>query len=107
MGEDLERNKAVVREHFHALDSGEYSSLSRLHDPAGRNHAPGPFDLSDWPEEGGTTSDRGWSCEGSISERSKSGSGWGPRRVANSLPLSSIIADCRCGVKSFRMLLQK
>ena len=52
MGEDLERNKAVVREHFHALDSGEYSSLSRLHDPAGRNHAPGPFDLSDWPEEG-------------------------------------------------------
>jgi ketosteroid isomerase-like protein len=49
---DGERNKAVVRQHFKALASGDFSDLERIHHPAGRNHAPAPFDLSEWPSEG-------------------------------------------------------
>jgi ketosteroid isomerase-like protein len=52
MTNDLDRNKGLVRAHFEALDTGNYDALDRLHDPAGRNHAPGPFDLSEWPAEG-------------------------------------------------------
>ncbi|MDQ6709348.1 MAG: ester cyclase [Candidatus Dormibacteraeota bacterium] len=49
---DVESNKAVVREHFKALASGDFSDLERIHHPDGRNHAPASFDLSDWPSEG-------------------------------------------------------
>lgn len=52
MTNDLDRNKSLVRAHFEALETGNYASLDRLHDSAGRNHAPGPFDLSEWPAEG-------------------------------------------------------
>ena len=49
---DLDRNKDVVRAHFAALSSGDYAALESVHDPDGRNHAPGPWDLSEWPPEG-------------------------------------------------------
>lgn len=52
MTDDLDRNKDVVRTHFAALNSGDYEVLDRIHDPAGRNHAPAPFDLSEWLPEG-------------------------------------------------------
>jgi predicted ester cyclase len=52
MSDDLDRNKHLVRIHFDALGSGDYAALESIHDPAGRNHAPGPFDLSAWPAEG-------------------------------------------------------
>jgi predicted ester cyclase len=52
MSGDLDRNKDAVRAHFAALNSGDYASLESIHDPAGRNHAPGAFDLSEWPPEG-------------------------------------------------------
>ena len=52
MTDDLDRNRDVVRAHFAALDSGDYEALDRIHAPAGRNHAPAPFDLSEWPLEG-------------------------------------------------------
>lgn len=52
MSSDLESNKKVVRAHFEALATGDYEVLDRLHDPSGRNHAPAPFDLSEWPPGG-------------------------------------------------------
>lgn len=52
MTNDLERNKDIVRAHFEALATGDYQALDRLHDVSGRNHAPAPFDLSEWPPDG-------------------------------------------------------
>ncbi len=52
MGDHLTRNKDVVRVHFRALSSGDAATFEATHDPAGMNHAPGPFDLSLWPDEG-------------------------------------------------------
>ena len=45
-------NKDVVRAHFAALNGGDADAFAATHDPRGRNHAPAPFDLSDWPPEG-------------------------------------------------------
>ena len=52
MSGDLDRNKDVIRAHFAALSSGDYAALESIHHPEGRNHAPGPFDVSAWPPEG-------------------------------------------------------
>lgn len=52
MSGDLDRNKDAVRSHFAALATCDYAALASIHDPDGRNHAPGPFDLSPWPPEG-------------------------------------------------------
>jgi predicted ester cyclase len=52
MGEVQDRNKDVVRTHFAALSSGDADAFADTHDPAGMNHAPAPFDLSDWPPSG-------------------------------------------------------
>lgn len=48
----MDRQKAAVRAHFAALSSGDYTRLDSIHDPDGRNHAPAPFDLSEWQPEG-------------------------------------------------------
>ena len=52
MTDALTRNKDVVRTHFWALSSGDGATFEATHDPAGINHAPAPFDLSLWPDEG-------------------------------------------------------
>ena len=52
MPDDLDRNKDMVRAHFAALVSGDYAAIESIHDPDGRNHALGAFDLSEWPPEG-------------------------------------------------------
>ena len=52
MSEVQARNKDVVRTHFAALASGDADAFAATHDPEGRNHAPAPFDLSEWPAEG-------------------------------------------------------
>lgn len=52
MGEVEARNKAVVRAHFAALARGDADAFADTHHPEGRNHAPAPFDLSEWPPEG-------------------------------------------------------
>ncbi len=52
MSEVQARNKEVVRTHFAALASGDAEAFAATHDPDGRNHAPAPFDLSEWPSEG-------------------------------------------------------
>lgn len=49
---DIERNKDAVRLHFEVLNTGEYATLSDLHDSDARNHAPAAFDLSTWQPEG-------------------------------------------------------
>ncbi len=48
----LDDNKQLIRTHFAALNGGDVEAFAATHDPAGRNHAPGPFDLSEWPPEG-------------------------------------------------------
>ncbi len=48
----LEANKEIVRRHFHALNTRNYSELDEIHRDDGRNHAHSAFDLSDWPPEG-------------------------------------------------------
>jgi len=48
----LELNKQVVRNHFQALNKGNYQLLDKIHHPQGRNHAQGAFDLTEWPEDG-------------------------------------------------------
>jgi predicted ester cyclase len=52
MGEVEARNKDVVRAHFAALARGDADAFADTHHPQGRNHAPAPFDLSEWPPEG-------------------------------------------------------
>ncbi len=52
MGAEQDRNKDVIRAHFAALNVGDADAFADTHDPGGRNHAPAPFDVSDWPEEG-------------------------------------------------------
>jgi len=49
---EQDRNKDVVQAHFAALSSGDADGFASTHDPRGRNHAPGPFDLSAWPPDG-------------------------------------------------------
>jgi predicted ester cyclase len=46
------RNKNVIRAHFAALNNGDADAFADTHDPHGRNHAPAPFDVSEWPPEG-------------------------------------------------------
>ena len=48
----LDRNRRAVSAHFAALDSGDFAMLDDIHDHTGRNHAPAPFDLAEWPAEG-------------------------------------------------------
>jgi predicted ester cyclase len=50
--DQLEANKQLVRIHFQALNDQDYQLLDKIHDPHGRNHAQGAFDLSEWPQEG-------------------------------------------------------
>jgi predicted ester cyclase len=52
VGEEQVLNKEVVRRHFSALSAGDADAFAATHDPDGVNHAPAPFDLSDWPAEG-------------------------------------------------------
>ena len=52
MGEEQVLNKEVVRRHFSALSAGDADAFAATHDPDGVNHAPAPFDLSDWPSAG-------------------------------------------------------
>jgi len=52
VGDEQDRNKDVVRTHFAALSRGDADAFADTHDPYGLNHAPAPFDLSDWPPEG-------------------------------------------------------
>jgi predicted ester cyclase len=49
---EQDRNKEVVQAHFAALSRGDADGFASTHDPQGRNHAPGPFDVSAWPPEG-------------------------------------------------------
>ena len=51
MGEEA-RNKDVIRALTAALNSGDADAFADLHDPQGVNHAPAPFDLTDWPAAG-------------------------------------------------------
>ena len=44
--------EAVVREWFGVFNSGDYAVLERIHSNTCHNHAPGPFDVSEWPAEG-------------------------------------------------------
>jgi predicted ester cyclase len=52
MADERDRNKAVVRAHFAALNAGDADAFADTADPDGRNHAPAPFDLSEWPANG-------------------------------------------------------
>lgn len=47
-----DRNKATIRAHFQALDAGDAAAFGATHAADGINHAPAPFDLSDWPAAG-------------------------------------------------------
>ena len=50
--DDLERNKALIRTYWDAVNAEDYATLASLHDPAARNHAPAAFDLTEWPPDG-------------------------------------------------------
>ena len=52
MADFVRQNKAVVMQHFEALNNRSYEDLDEVHDHGGRNHAHGAFDLSEWPDEG-------------------------------------------------------
>ena len=52
MSEVQAQNKDVIRAHFAALNAGDADAFADTHDPQGRNHAPAPFDLSEWPPDG-------------------------------------------------------
>lgn len=44
--------KRVIEEWFEVFNTGEVDRLGRIHAATCRNHAPGPFDLDEWPGEG-------------------------------------------------------
>ena len=50
--DDLERNKALIRTYWDAVNAEDYATLESIHHPAARNHAPAAFDVSEWPSEG-------------------------------------------------------
>ncbi len=54
MDEQRSSGEAAVREWFGVFNTGDYEVLERIHSDTCRNHAPGPFDLSEWPTEGRT-----------------------------------------------------
>jgi len=45
--DDLEWNKALIQTYWDAVNAEDYVTLASLHDPAGRNHAPAAFDLTE------------------------------------------------------------
>jgi predicted ester cyclase len=45
-------SEAVVREWFGVFNTGDYTVLERIHSNECHNHAPGPFDVSEWPAQG-------------------------------------------------------
>lgn len=47
-----ETNKALVREWFATFNTGDFAALESIHDQGCRNHAPGPFVVESWPQEG-------------------------------------------------------
>jgi ketosteroid isomerase-like protein len=47
-----ERNKSVIEAHARALDTGDVDAFAATHAEGGTNHAPAPFDLSEWPVGG-------------------------------------------------------
>ena len=49
---DLERNKALIRTYWDAVNAEDYVTLASIHDSSARNHAPAAFDLTEWPAEG-------------------------------------------------------
>jgi ketosteroid isomerase-like protein len=50
--DERDRNKAVIEAHARALDAGDADGFAATHAEGGFNHAPAPFDLTDWPPEG-------------------------------------------------------
>jgi len=50
--DERDRNKAIIQAHARALEAGDVDAFAATHAEDGRNHAPAPFDLSEWPEEG-------------------------------------------------------
>lgn len=52
MDDERDRNKAVIEAHGRALEVGDADAFAATHAEDGMNHAPAPFDLSEWPTEG-------------------------------------------------------
>ena len=52
MDDVRERNKAVIRGHGRALEAGDADGFAATHADDGMNHAPAPFDMTEWPLEG-------------------------------------------------------
>ena len=50
--DNRDRNKAVIEAHVRALNAGDADGFAATHAEDGVNHAPAPFDLSNWPPEG-------------------------------------------------------
>jgi ketosteroid isomerase-like protein len=50
--DERDRNKAVIEAQVRALDAGDVEAFAATHAEGGFNHAPAPFDLTDWPPEG-------------------------------------------------------
>ena len=51
MDDERDRNKAVIRAQGRALEAGDADAFAATHGE-GFNHAPAPFDLTEWPPEG-------------------------------------------------------
>jgi len=52
LDDEQARNKAAIEVHARALDAGDVEAWAATHAVDGVNHAPAPFDLSEWPAEG-------------------------------------------------------
>lgn len=51
LDDQRDRNKAVIQAMSRALEAGNADAFAATH-AQGFNHAPAPFDLTDWPPEG-------------------------------------------------------
>ena len=45
-------SKNLVRAWFEVFNTGDFTAVESIHAADCRNHAPGPFDVSDWPAAG-------------------------------------------------------
>ena len=52
MDDEQARNKAVIEAHARALEAGDVEAFAATHAADGVNHAPAPFDLTEWPAQG-------------------------------------------------------
>jgi ketosteroid isomerase-like protein len=50
--DERDRNKAVIEAQARALNAGDADGFAATHAEGGVNHAPAPFDLTEWPPEG-------------------------------------------------------